>query len=385
MSERKKMILFSLFLFVINKIVILIPAVYVHREILEESTLFSSIKFLFFDNFSKWDSGWYLSIVEEGYSLKGTAFFPLYPITIKLLSYVTNDPLMSGIIISNICFLLLIFFFMKLVRVDYSLKETYKITLLLSFFPTSFYFSALYTESMFMLFVILFLYFLRLQKWGLASLFGMFAGGTRNTGVLLAIPFAIEYLSNHFKLKNGMKLNKRFWGILKGAYIPLFAFIYMGYLWLEFGDPFSFSAVQSEYGRGFMAPWNTLIDGFQYHLQSIGKLLSGDFIYLDIYNVLELFFVTLILVTTILSYGKIRLSFWIIILYSILIPLTAPAYENVKDYFVSISRYALVIVPFYYALYEVFKRRIFYISLLTSFIILLMVLVYFWSLNYWVA
>lgn len=379
------MLLLSFLLFVANKVFILIPAFYVHRGSFENLTILSRIKLLLFENFSKWDSGWYIKIAEGGYNLKATAFFPLYPMSIRLVSFFTNDPLISGIIISNVCFFFLIYFFMKLVRLDFTLKESCKITLLLIFFPTSYYFSALYTESLYMLFFILFLYYLRIEKWGIAALFGMLAGGTRNTGVLLAIPFAIEYLSKHYRTHNGLFLNKQFWGILKGAFIPVIAFLYMGFLWLKFGDPFAFSGVQKEFGRGFMAPWDTLINGYQYHSLSFKKLLSGKFIYLDLYHIIELYFVTLLLVTTILSFRKIRFSYWIIIFYSILIPLTAPAYENVKDYFVSLSRYALVIVPLYFGLYEVFKRRFLFISLLTSFIALLILLVYFWSKSLWVA
>lgn len=348
-------------------------------------TFLLKIKHIVFLNFSRWDSGWYLTIIKEGYSMKASAFFPFYPMLVKALSFNRIDPLITGIVVSNVCFLLLIYFFMKLVRLDYSLKETFKITLLLAFFPTSYYFSSLYTESLFMLFSILFLYYLRTQNWSVASIFGMFAGGTRNTGVLLAIPFAIEFLDNHFNTYNKFVWNKRLFSILWGIIIPLLAFVYMGYLWGEFGDPFAFSSVQELFGRGFMAPWNTVIQGYSFNLLSLKKILLGGRVYFDIYNVIELIFISLILLTLVLSFKKIRLSYWIIILYSLLIPLTAPAYENVKDYFVSLSRYSLVIVPFYIALYEVFKKKIFYILLVSSFGLMLMLLVYFWSKHLWVA
>lgn len=383
-QEKNKFIWITTLLFILNKIIILIPSVYVNRNVFSNHSFFSAWKYLLFDNFSRWDSGGYLLIAKNGYYLKGTAFFPLYPLLIKVLDIVTHRPVVTGILISNVSFFFLIYFFMRLLRLDYTIKDTCKITLLLVVFPTSFYFSALYTESMFMLFSVLFLYFLRKGGWMRASIFGMLAGGTRNTGVLLALPFAIEFLNNHYKQFKGKLVNKKLAGILWGVFIPIIAFIYMGYLWIYFHDPFSFSHVQKLFGRGYMAPWNTLINGYVFNFQDI-HLMPGKVSYLDFYYILELVIVSLIIIILILSFKKLRFSYWLIILYSILIPLTDPVYGKINDYFVSIPRYVLVIVPMYIALFEVFKRRILYASLVVLFTILLIVLSYYWTKYFWIA
>src|SRR3989338_10037207 len=49
------------------------------------------------DLFYRWDSGWYISIVKQGYSYivgreSSAAFFPLFPLVVKALTCVFKDP-----------------------------------------------------------------------------------------------------------------------------------------------------------------------------------------------------------------------------------------------------------------------------------------------------
>jgi Mannosyltransferase (PIG-V) len=59
----------------------------------------------------RWDSTHYLSIVASGYTYSGDnnigtiAFFPLYPLLIKVGSAIGLTPLVAGFLISNLCFL----------------------------------------------------------------------------------------------------------------------------------------------------------------------------------------------------------------------------------------------------------------------------------------
>src|SRR6185295_15595271 len=67
---------------------------------------------LFIDGWARWDAGWYRDIAERGYTntpkaepgqqgQRDTAFFPLYPLTIRLFNIVFGDTFLSGLIISN--------------------------------------------------------------------------------------------------------------------------------------------------------------------------------------------------------------------------------------------------------------------------------------------
>lgn len=69
---------------------------------------------LFLDGWARWDSGWYKSIAEIGYSnlpmnewgQSNTVFFPLYPLLMRMMRAIIPDTYICGVIISNVSFLL---------------------------------------------------------------------------------------------------------------------------------------------------------------------------------------------------------------------------------------------------------------------------------------
>lgn len=56
------------------------------------------------DGLIRWDSGWYIPIAKNGYSFENTAFFPLYPFLIRLISMLGGDIWKKGLWISNVGF-----------------------------------------------------------------------------------------------------------------------------------------------------------------------------------------------------------------------------------------------------------------------------------------
>jgi len=64
----------------------------------------------FLDGWTRWDAGWYSSIVRQGYTYNpvdhtgSVAFFPLYPIVVRLASVVVRDDYAAGIVVSNLAF-----------------------------------------------------------------------------------------------------------------------------------------------------------------------------------------------------------------------------------------------------------------------------------------
>lgn len=62
-----------------------------------------------------WDSQWYANIVQHGYHQyiatgpggvppeQGVAFFPLYPLLTWILDQLVADPLLSGVLVANLC------------------------------------------------------------------------------------------------------------------------------------------------------------------------------------------------------------------------------------------------------------------------------------------
>ena len=91
----------------------------------------------FVNAFQRWDSYWFLNIVREGYQWHGIINqvtnhpgpdveetnitpFPLYPLLIKIVTYFVQDPSIAGLIISQICFIISLGLFYKLVRLDFN-------------------------------------------------------------------------------------------------------------------------------------------------------------------------------------------------------------------------------------------------------------------------
>ena len=340
--------------------------------------------------FRQWDATWYVQIAQYGYAYdpKSATFFPLYPQTMALVSRVSHlNLLASGVLIANVCFLGVLYTFLRLTRVDLDLRDTKRVGWLLALYPTSYYFSAAYTESMFMLWTILVLLALRRRRWARAGLYGFLAGLTRNTGLLLALPFVIELATDVVERRPGWKrwLGHESYRLLWVGAVGASGLAYAAYLWRRFGDPLLFAHNQIHYGRSFQAPWKTLYMGYQFIARNLvhNGLGTGWPRY---YYPMQAWFVTWVLVVIVTGFRKMRWSYWVIVVYSLVVPLSSPARFVVADYFVSFSRYSLVIVPLYYGMYRLLNRRAaYYWAHLAVSVTLLLVLAAAWSQHAWIA
>jgi hypothetical protein len=164
------------------------------------------------DIWCRWDAKWYLSIVTKGYVansnitnyLSNLAFFPLYPYLVKPIGWIfpraqssQSIYLLFGIILSNLFFLAAAGLLYKLV-VNWIADETIaRNTLLLLFvFPTSFYFSCFYSESLFLFLSLASLMAGLNQKWWLAGLLGALCTLSRSPGILMIIPIFWLYMNS---------------------------------------------------------------------------------------------------------------------------------------------------------------------------------------------
>lgn len=168
-----------------------------------------------------WDTNFYVRIATQGYVDRQTmAFFPLYPLLIRGVMVVTVSPIIAGMIISNIAELLMFIVLYRLVEEDFGKERAFNTVLFFSIFPSAFFFSGVYTESLFLCLSVLTFYQIRHGRWLLAGLVACFAGLTRPDGVYLAIPFCYEYFSRIWQQQNlsarTIFARGRFVGFLKG-------------------------------------------------------------------------------------------------------------------------------------------------------------------------
>jgi Gpi18-like mannosyltransferase len=149
--------------------------------------------------FSQWDSPHYLFIAKNWYVNSGDpanfiVFFPLYPVLIRLITVDYAYINLSALLISNVSTFVTTFYLFKLAKVDFDDGVAKKAVLFLSIFPTAFFFSAIYTESLFFALVISSFYYARVGKWSLAGFLSFFAALTRLAGLLLLPALIVEYL-----------------------------------------------------------------------------------------------------------------------------------------------------------------------------------------------
>src|ERR1700677_1117403 len=89
---------------------------------------------------ANWDGPDYLKIATHGYSsITETNFFPLYPLSIYVVKTIISSPLDAALIISWVCFILAIYYYLKLAKILFSLKtnaEALRAVALFVLFPT---------------------------------------------------------------------------------------------------------------------------------------------------------------------------------------------------------------------------------------------------------
>jgi hypothetical protein len=207
-----------------------------------------------------WDGLWYRLIAIDGYDSHSAtaAFWPLFPWLMNVGSTVSSvAPETVGYVIANLSFFGALILLYRLISLDFDREIARRTLVALAFFPMSLFFSAVYTESLFLLLVVAALYAARQEQWFAAGLYGLLAALTRSQGVLLLLPFAVLFLQQHrFELR-------RWFPNAVFAVLPALGPVIFGWQlkqaghgWLEFME------VQEQWDRRQDWPWNTLHDAW---------------------------------------------------------------------------------------------------------------------------
>lgn len=169
---------------------------------------------------ANFDGKHYVNIAQFGYQRFDFAFFPLYSTLIFALSKITSfHYIPAGIIISTASLLGAIIFLYKIALIDFDKRTASLAIFFLTFFPLSFFYHSVYTDSLFLLLTTASFYFARKKQWIWAGVFGGLATATRLTGMALIPALAVElYLQNRTLIK-GLKGAAALF--LKKAVIPL--------------------------------------------------------------------------------------------------------------------------------------------------------------------
>lgn len=269
----------------------------------------------------------YVLIAQFGYHQSQQAFFPLYPKLINLINPLFSNWTISGVIISLISFIIAVYILNRLLLLDYNPKTVHWVITALLFFPVSFFFSAVYTESLFLLFSLLSFFCARKKQWALAGIFGGLSAYTRLVGVLLFPALIIEFWQQ----------NKKNW--LQAIFIlliPLALGLYMFYQNQTTGDPLAFIHSQPLFNQGRSEKMIMLYQVFWRYFKMLISVDKTSLMYLSI--VLEFIVGVVLFITSSISIWKIRPSYAIYGFMAFLLP-------TLSGTFGSLPRYALVCFP----------------------------------------
>jgi Mannosyltransferase (PIG-V) len=240
---------------------------------------------LWLDGWTRWDAGWYRHIATHGYvdqavgpsGQRNLAFYPLYPLAMRLVSLVGLSPLAAGILVSNLAFLVTLLLLHRMVGTRFGADAAGRCVWLLAVFPFSFYFSAVYSESLFLLLAVASLYLAERGRWAAASLCALLCGATRAPGGALAPALGLLYLERiRFDVRQVRP------DVLWLGLSVLGPFLFYGYLAVQFGDPwlaFKATRVPGWWQGGFsLKPIERAVRS----MRSLENLRTGQF--LVVYN-----------------------------------------------------------------------------------------------------
>ena len=282
----------------------------------------------------RWDAVHYLEIARQGYYGTDMAFFPLFPALIAILGNLTGNHLIAGLVISNGALFFGLLFFYKLVEHQYNRSVAQRAIFYVSIFPTAIFFSAVYTESLFFALTVASFYYVREHKWLTAGILGFFAALTRVEGVLLAVPFALEWLQSPAgKAALRYPMDNLVRPLVGLALIPAGLAAYMAYLWVLRGDPLYFSHVQINWNRHLAPPWQSVA----HSLKLLGTATNGV---VAANELLQLAFTILMIGVLVVAVRRLSAPYWSYMALSILIPMSTSS-------LMSMPRFALVLFPMF--------------------------------------
>jgi hypothetical protein len=221
---------------------------------------------------ARWDGVWYLHIAEHGYPhTTEAAYFPLYPLLVHTVGFVARSEVVAAALVSLVAFFVALVALHRLTELELGAAAARRTVVLVAFFPAAVFFSAAYTESLFLALSVGVLLAARRERWALAGALGALAAATRSAGVLLIVPALIMYLAE--RPPDGRRWRPdAAWLLL----IPcgLGAFLLASQLML--GDAFATVHAQDHFHRAFAGPFSGVWRGFEESGHALSAIAGGD-------------------------------------------------------------------------------------------------------------
>jgi hypothetical protein len=277
----------------------------------------------------RWDTPQYQAIAVGGYAAFDTALFtpPLFPFLMGGTAPIFGgDTLASGLFIAGLAFLVCLLAVFQIARYEFGDERVaFRAALFLAVFPTAFFLSAAYSESLFLVGAMLSFYSARKQRWIAAGLWGALATLTRITGPFLIVPLVFAAWQT--------RRNREWRAWLAPLITGLGALVFPIYVWFGLHQsPAAILAASTARGGRLTIPCLNL-------LEAAIRILHGQLIE---ENLIELIFTVLFIVLTIFIWKKLPRLYGV---YSVTLMLLFVSRLGSPQPLVSMARYILEIFP----------------------------------------
>jgi hypothetical protein len=260
---------------------------------------------------ARWDSDWYLVIAHSGYQLHAgsdtlarAAYYPLYPLGVRAISWLGAPPVLAGVLLSTGAFALALYGIHRLTTLELAGRGGRALSgagpaqaarlavAVMAFAPMALFFSAVYSESLYLALSVGLFWSARQGRWGWVGVLGALAGATRNTGLVLLAPALLIYLYGpredrppdrpvdpaaaggwRQRLRPRYRVRRE---ALWLALVPAGALLYGLYMGLAGGDPLAPLHAEEVWGRHLTGPVVGVWDGLRAAFDGARQLLSGQ-------------------------------------------------------------------------------------------------------------
>ncbi|MCJ7435248.1 MAG: glycosyltransferase family 39 protein, partial [Anaerolineales bacterium] len=219
----------------------------------------------------RYDANWYLSIAEHGYGkVPGDYHFPpLFPLLIWFVSLLTGNTFIAGLLISHLAALFTIKLFYDLFHEWMPAPLAKRAIVYFLVFPTSFFLFSVYSEPIFLVFVLMSMKMIKKKSWIWAGFWTFCAILTRMQAVAL-IP-ALLYLI--YKDKPFLRKPAHWAGLI----FPVIAGLISLFMLIQGGAKY-FSPTNE------MGSHNYLVPPWESYWYALRTLSSGQASFIDILN-----------------------------------------------------------------------------------------------------
>jgi hypothetical protein len=217
---------------------------------------------------ARWDTGWYMGIAERGYdwqpanqaSMQNIAFFPAFPFVMRYVSLpLGRHTIWAGVLVSLVSFFFALRYLFALARDRLGDEVATQAVVFIAAYPFALFFSAAYSESLFLLAALAACYHFQRDQLGRAAAWGLLAGLTRPNGCFLSIALAL------LAIRDGLTIDGRLLRRMLAASAPGLGLIaFSAYIWSLTGDPFEWAQNHAAYGRVYRGAGDLILDRLRY-------------------------------------------------------------------------------------------------------------------------